>query len=179
MRKVIICFIIFFRSIQLYSQELINDLKTNPYTNEIKKNVEKTSILSIPFIDDFSYDFSNVNNDLWEISSVFVNRSYPINPPTIGVATFDGLNQFGRPYSINSTIDGNADTLLSKAIDLSAINTAYFLFYYQPQGIGDMPQIEDSIILEFLDNNLNWNIIWKKEGTSSFDFKKNSLYQVS
>ena len=139
---------------------------------EIIKNVENTSILSIPFIDDFSYDFSNVNNDLWEVSSVFVNRSYPINPPTIGVATFDGLNQFGRPYSINSTIDGNADTLLSKAIDLSAINTAYFLFYYQPQGIGDMPQIEDSIILEFLDNNLNWNIIWKKEGTSSFDFKK-------
>ena len=172
MPKVIICLIIFFKSIQLYPQELINDLKTNPYTYDIKKNVEKNSILSIPFIDDFSYDFSNVNNDLWEISSVFVNRSYPINPPTIGVATFDGLNQFGRPYSINSTIDGNADTLLSKAIDLSAINTAYFLFYYQPQGIGDMPQIEDSIILEFLDNNLNWNIIWKKEGTSSFDFKK-------
>ena len=172
MPKVIICFIMFFKSIQLYPQELINDLKTNPYTYDIKKNVEKKSILSIPFIDDFSYDFSNVNNDLWEISSVFVNRSYPINPPTIGVATFDGLNQFGRPYSINSTIDGNADTLLSKAIDLSAINTAYFLFYYQPQGIGDMPQIEDSIILEFLDNNLNWNIIWKKEGTSSFDFKK-------
>ena len=172
MPKLIICLIIFFKSIQLYPQELINDLKTNPYTYEIKKNVENTSILSIPFIDDFSYDFSNVNNDLWEISSVFVNRSYPINPPTIGVATFDGLNQFGRPYSINSTIDGNADTLLSKAIDLSAINTAYFLFYYQPQGIGDMPQIEDSIILEFLDNNLNWNIIWKKEGTSSFDFKK-------
>tara|TARA_B000000565_G_scaffold94006_1_gene69659 strand:+ start:767 stop:2551 length:1785 start_codon:yes stop_codon:yes gene_type:complete len=172
MPKVIICFIMFFKSIQIYPQELINDLKTNPYTYDIKKNVEKNSILSIPFIDDFSYDFSNVNNDLWEISSVFVNRSYPINPPTIGVATFDGLNQFGRPYSINSTIDGNADTLLSKAIDLSAINTAYFLFYYQPQGIGDMPQIEDSIILEFLDNNLNWNIIWKKEGTSSFDFKK-------
>ena len=172
MPKVIICFIIFFKSIQLYPQEVINDLKTNPYTYDIKKNVEKNSILSIPFIDDFSYDFSNVNNDLWEISSVFVNRSYPINPPTIGVATFDGLNQFGRPYSINSTIDGDADTLLSKAIDLSAINTAYFLFYYQPQGIGDMPQIEDSIILEFLDNNLNWNIIWKKEGTSSFDFKK-------
>jgi len=172
MLKVIICLIIFFKSIQIYPQELINDLKTNPYTYDIKKNVEKNSILSIPFIDDFSYDFSNVNNDLWEISSVFVNRSYPINPPTIGVATFDGLNQFGRPYSINSTIDGDADTLLSKAIDLSAINTAYFLFYYQPQGIGDMPQIEDSIILEFLDNNLNWNIIWKKEGTSSFDFKK-------
>ena len=172
MPKVIICFIIFFKSIQLYPQEVINDLKTNPYTYDIKKNVEKNSILSIPFIDDFSYDFSNVNNDLWEISSVFVNRSYPINPPTIGVATFDGLNQFGRPYSINSTIDGDADTLLSKAIDLSAINTAYFLFYYQPQGIGDMPQIEDSIILEFLDNNLNWNIMWKKEGTSSFDFKK-------
>ena len=53
------------------------------------------STLSLPFIDDFSYDSHQVDNDLWMESSVFVNRTYPINPPTIGVATFDGLDANG------------------------------------------------------------------------------------
>ena len=78
-------------------------------------------------------------------SSVFINRTYPINPPTIGVATFDGLNEDGLAYVINmANPQGDADTLLSQEIDLSAVNTAYFMFYFQPQGLGDNPQVEDS-----------------------------------
>ena len=108
------------------------------------------STLSLPFIDDFSYDSHQVDNDLWMESSVFVNRTYPINPPTIGVATFDGLdaNGFARDFS-PSTSSEPSDTLLSQTIDLSGISSAYFMFYYQAKGMGDAPQQLDKLVLEF------------------------------
>ena len=80
----------------LFSQEVVSDLFSNPILkgSKFKSNSSK-SLISLPFIDDFSYDFPQVNPDLWQQSSVFVNRNYPINPPTIGVATFDGMNEKG------------------------------------------------------------------------------------
>ena len=101
------------------------------------------SILSIPFIDDFSYFSTQADSNLWQDNSVFINRNYGINPITIGVATFDGLNRFGRPYNLNltGTDSENADTLTSQQIDLSDADTAYFMFYYQPQGLGNDPQL--------------------------------------
>ena len=50
----------------------------------------------MPILDDFSYNSYFPDNLLWEDSAVFVNRSFPINPVTIGVATFDGLNADGK-----------------------------------------------------------------------------------
>ena len=50
--------------------------------------------MSVPFIDDFSYDSSFPDTILWKDNSVFVNKNYGVNPITIGVATFDGLNSF-------------------------------------------------------------------------------------
>ena len=79
---------------------------------------------------------------------MFINRNYPINPISLGVATFDGLDSLGYPYDIMSNLDGKpADYLTSKPIDLSSVNKAFLLFYYQPKGIGDMPQTEDKLYL--------------------------------
>ena len=169
-------FILFFMlvNILLYSQEVIKGLRSNPclYDNLFITDSYK-SPLSIPFLDDFSGDNFIANNSLWQKSSVFINRSYPVNPPTLGVATFDGLNDKGLAYLIDvSNPYGSADTLLSKPIDLSNINVAYLMFYYQPQGIGDNPQVEDSLILEFRDLNGNWNVIWKKPGDYMYEFKR-------
>ena len=103
------------------------------------------------FLDDFSYNSYFPDNLLWEDSAVFVNRSYPINPVTLGVATFDGLDANGMAYDISASTQGKrADSLTSKAIDLSAVDSAYLLFYYQAEGLGDNPQTEDSLVLEFL-----------------------------
>ncbi|MGY8989613.1 MAG: hypothetical protein ACKVJA_05095, partial [Flavobacteriales bacterium] len=78
--------------------------------------------------------------------------------------------------TFTGTDSENADTLTSKKIDLSTIDTAFFMFFYQPQGIGNDPQITDSLILEFSvetgSGNLIWNTIWKKEGSSFHEFKK-------
>ena len=71
-----------------FSQEVLSDLISNPllFKNEISLQKNKSAI-PLPFIDDFSNESTFVSDNLWDNSSVFVNRSYPINPPTIGVAT--------------------------------------------------------------------------------------------
>ena len=76
-----------------------------------------------------------------------------INPPTIGVATFDGLNKYGNPYNSDESIDSIADHLTSRHIklDSSATDTTIWLsFFYQPGGLVTILQTHnDSLILEF------------------------------
>ena len=178
MKKLI--FLFFVLSLGAKSQEVISPLISN---SNLQKNIrsisENKSSISIPFIDDFSNNSFYPDSNLWQDNSVFINRNYGINPITIGVATFDGLNSNGRAYdmTLTGTDSENADTLSSQQIDLSDADTAYFMFYYQSQGNGNDPQTTDSLILEFsagLDSSGNeiWNTIWKKEGSAFYEFKK-------
>ena len=112
MKKLILFF--FFLSFGVKSQEVISPLISN---SELQKNTrfiyDNKSSLSIPFIDDFSNNSSYPDSNLWQDNSVFVNRNYGVNPITIGVATFDGLNSNGRAYNMNSTatVSENADKI--------------------------------------------------------------------
>ncbi len=157
----------------LFSQEVVSDLVSNAILKGNKfESTSSKSIISLPFIDDFSYDFPQVNPDLWEQSSVFVNRTYPINPPTIGVATFDGMNEKGLARDFYpSTSSEPSDTLLSKEIDISGIDSAFFLFYYQGKGMGDAPQSQDKLVLEFL-SDTGWVQIWEASGQAMTEFEK-------
>ena len=110
--------------------------------------------------------FANLNpNGKWQDNYAFYNTTFPINPPTIGVATLDGLNEFGRPYN-NSVINpvGHADVLTSKPIDLSGLtnNSDVFIsFFVQAQGNGDAPNTQDSLVLEFKNEYENlWVKAW-------------------
>ena len=172
MRKFTVLFFILV-SLSSSAQEVLSDLICNPVLEDYKHKINLLkSTLSLPFIDDFSYDSHQVDNDLWMESSVFVSRTYPINPPTIGVATFDGLdaNGFARDFS-PSTSSEPSDTLLSKTIDLSGISSAYFVFYYQGKGMGDAPQQLDMLVLEFFDGSV-WNEIWSVNGQTMTEFEK-------
>jgi hypothetical protein len=42
-------------------------------------------------------------NKKWFDNYAFWNTTYPILPPTIGVATLDGLNEYGLPYNNTNT----------------------------------------------------------------------------
>ena len=178
MKRLILLFL--FLSFIVKSQEVTLPLISNSYLKGYNIIFSKNkSSLSIPFIDDFSNQSFFPDSNLWHDNSVFINRNYGINPITIGVATFDGLDSEGRPY--NMTLTGNdsenADTLSSQSIDLSDVDTAYFMFHYQAQGNGDNPQITDSLILEFFSGidslgNDRWHTIWKKEGSIFYEFKK-------
>jgi len=172
--KIIFLIVILCYSILLHGQEMLSNLVSNPILKSEKFIPNKNkSALTLPFFDDFFYNSPVADADLWQQSSVFINRTYPVNPITVGVATFDGLNKEGLAYAINMvTSQGDADTLLSQEIDLSAVDTAYFMFYFQPQGLGDNPQVEDSLMLEFKDSNGNWNVEWKIAGSTNQEFKK-------
>lgn len=115
-------------------------------------------------------------NALWTDQNVFINTNYPVNPPTIGVATFDGLKSDGSPYEPNqSQSQGAADTLTSKPISLDYLpaDSLYFSFYFQPQGIGNAPEKDDMLLLEFYSpKDSIWYLQWNAEGTSAVDFKE-------
>jgi hypothetical protein len=153
------------------------------YKPNKKHNAQKSlsTPMYLPFFDDFSY-FGPVPNDtLWEMSqSVFVNRGYAIAPPTIGVATFDGLGRDGYPYNIAAT-GGSflSDSLISVPIRLDSIHalpivegdtTIILSFYYQMQGRGDKPEQNDVLNLFFFTptDSLDFNStpVWTKSGSN-------------
>ena len=157
--KVILLIFILCYSPLLHGQEVLSKLVSNPILKSKKAISNKNkSALGLPFLDDFSYSSPIADADLWQQSSVFINRTYPINPPTIGVATFDGLDENGlaRDFS-QSNPSEPSDTLLSQTIDLSAVNSAYLMFYFQGKGIGDAPETQDVIVLEFLNDTVHFN----------------------
>ena len=165
----------------LQAQEHILVLESNPLLQTKQKQMLKmrmASAVALPFLDDFSYNSYFPDNLLWEDSAVFINRSYPINPVTIGVATFDGLDANGMAYDISaSTQAQRADSLTSRAIDLSVVDSAYLLFYYQAEGLGDNPQTEDSLVLEFLTGVDTaglpvWKHIWSIPGQTTQEFQR-------
>ncbi|MFT3886275.1 MAG: T9SS type A sorting domain-containing protein [Flavobacteriales bacterium] len=92
---------------------------------------------------------------LWQEDEAFVNNTYGADPPTIGVATFDGMDRTGYPYSPDApNAHGIADRLTSVPIDLTAVpgDSIYLSYFIQPVGrSGDSAyvQAEDSLFLEF------------------------------
>lgn len=115
------------------------------------------------------YDPLRPYSRLWQPGSgVFVNSSFADNPPGYGVATLDGLNSSGQPYSLVKNKTGPCDTLTSAFFDLTDFSgTPLFLsFYYQP-GTGFIqliPDPEDSLALQFLGKGGKWQSIWNVKG---------------
>jgi hypothetical protein len=108
---------------------------------------------------------------LWFDNYAYVNNTYPINPPTIGVATLDGLNELGLPYNnANQNTYGTADYLTSLPINLSTLtqnDSLRLSFFYEPKGLGDYPDLIDSLIVEFKDNSGAWRMMWSDTGYSA------------
>jgi hypothetical protein len=75
--------------------------------------------LFLPFFEDFSTNSVWPLQDRWTDSSTFVNYNFGINPPSVGMVTFDGLNQQGNPYdNSNANASGLCDALTSKPLNL-------------------------------------------------------------
>ena len=112
---------------------------------------------------------------LWVDNYVYHNFRFGLNPQTLGVMTFDGLDANGYPYAIGTTSTGYADYLTSKPIDLSGSNLSdslYISFLYQPEGLGDEPESSDSLVLEFYSQSQNqWFHIWSDSGNVVSPFK--------
>ena len=176
-------------TVSLAQSEMLLPLKSNSVikaamTQKSSANERMSSAgpdtLFLPFFDDFSVASVWPSADRWTDSTAFINYNFPINPPTIGVATFDGLDEKGNPYNNTSAnAYGLCDEMTSKPINLfndnnglpyNASDSIFLVFYYQRKGRGDNPETTDSLTLQFLNpTTQQWVPVWKTTGLSSGD----------
>lgn len=137
-----------------------------------------SSTLQLPFIDDFSYDQAEPNQQLWTDRGVWINNTFSINPYSVGVATFDAIDSDGRHYPQASSLPYMADCLTSQPIDLSEADSTstYLSFYYQPQGNGNAPEECDSLVLQITSGDGVWTNLWAMAGTDFANFRSNTLH---
>ena len=178
MNKFILLFIATFIFVSnIYAQEsVVTFYRINDKINIDKAAYSKTTALSLPFFEDFTNYETYPNPLKWKDALVYINNTFPINPISRGVATFDGLNAYGVPYdSVNKYASIYADSLTAQPIDLSNYlpnDSIYLSFYYQPGGNGFEPDLNDSLMLFFKLSNGLCNKVWSNEGASSTDFKQ-------
>ncbi len=126
-------------------------------------DIEK-SMIATPFMDDFSKDGPVTDAKHWLDREVFVNRTIGRNPPSIGVATFDGVDLRGHAYGASY---GRADYLTSNYIDFNGVGNYYLSYWVQPGGLGDRPEVKDSLVLEFRQENGDWKQISSHHGIAN------------
>lgn len=113
------------------------------------------------YLDDFSsYPGPMASTKFWLDQSVYVNDHYATDVPSIGMATFDGLNTFGRPYGSS----GGGDRLTSTYIDLTGFDDTeevFLTFWLKPAGLGEWPEPSDIVTLEYRKLDGQWETIFE------------------
>ncbi|MDE6631098.1 MAG: T9SS type A sorting domain-containing protein [Bacteroidales bacterium] len=156
----------------------------------------ETKRLTLPFFEDFSQDGPYPSPERWADKTVFVNNTFPLYPPTYGVATFDGLDAEGKIYSqARAGASFWADTLTVLPLRLDSIfdpepraltpaDSVYISFWYQPGGglgatstntcRGTAPTSSDVLNLEFFTPiDSSWFIAWSSQGMDMETFCPN------
>lgn len=172
MKRILTLLILLCFTLTGLAQEIITELETNPVVRRkaesnllpaYKSSAGTSSLpLTLPFMDDFSRNDVFPATDRWQDQYAFINTDYPINPPNIGVATLDAINDKGElyPHAIPGPGIFQADMLTSQPIRLDSVfkpvarpitpaDSIYLSFFYQPQGRGNAPEAGDLLILEF------------------------------
>jgi len=140
------------------------------------RTAAKPAALTLPFFEDFTgySQFPDAAN--WADSQVYINNTMPIGQISRGVATFDALNQKGRPYDTTNVFAVYyADSLTSRSFDLSGYapgDSLYLSFFYQPQGHGFSPESQDSLLLFFWNNQSQWKKVWAVPGSTLQPFQQ-------
>lgn len=155
------------------AQEVLTGVTTNKAIAREAKQARplplRNDALHLPFVDDFSNYTGYPDPNLWADRYAYVNRTLAIQPPTMGCATLDALDENGRVYAHADGAGFHADKLTSLPIRLDynftsnhamyAGDSLYLSFYYQPAGgtlsglewerVGNRPEGRDSLVLEF------------------------------
>ncbi|MEZ4954732.1 MAG: hypothetical protein R2825_14285 [Saprospiraceae bacterium] len=121
-----------------------------------------------PFFEDFSTSNGPYpSQDRWLDDDVFINTTFAKNPPSVGMATFDGLDRGGSPYDLVN--GGIGDKLTSVPIDLTTFNAndnVYLRYFVSPKGYGQEPEV-DPFYLEFKNSQGQWVGIDTIDGTGN------------
>ena len=146
-----------------------------------KKTAERIQQLpakTLPFWDDFSFTRSQdyPNDTLWQYgNSVWVNSGMGINTQTLNVATFDGIDSLGKPYSANPYAKGIADRLTSRPLRMDLVSPAdsiYIFFYYQYEGNGEAPDLGDELSLWMKNAAGEWSQAWTVGVSDTSDYTR-------
>ena len=191
LNKYVFTILSLFIGVMAFGQEMLIDLNSNTrlagyedYKRHLSENDRAVGdTLDLPFFEDFSEPFSRLavggdyypDSQKWVDDKVYINNHMGINPLSQGVATFDGLDAEGRAYGFvfPGETSEPSDSLTSRPIDLTATaDTVYLSFYYQAQGLGNFPETEDSLVVEFRDTANVWQTAWKTPGyiLEEYDF---------
>jgi hypothetical protein len=128
-----------------------------------------TIFYSPDFVQDSAFVFLVDVNDttlLWIDENVYRNFTYAVDPYSLGVATFDGVDAFGWPYDWgNLSAHEEADVLTSRPINLAGKTDVYLTFIYQAEGHGNSPEVNDSLLLDiWLPDSGQWYNVWSTPG---------------
>lgn len=143
--------------------------------------------MSLPFFDDFaSPTFVDEGGPealvRWVDGSARRTATYALDAPTVGQATLDGLRSDGFPYAFNPDATGWADTLTSVPINLmgrTPEDNIHLMFFYQGGGLGNAPDENDSLVVEFLapdGGELGWSQVWSAIGAEMDTFAFASIH---
>jgi len=162
------------------AQEVVMGLRSN-YSITKNKDKQKFSkslaigALELPFFDDFSGRSVFPDSSKWIDNYVFINNTYSDQQITLGVATFDALDNTGHLYESASVSGFKADQLTSQPVNLSysSSDNIWLSFFYQAGGLSDSPEANDSLTLQFLAPAENkWYSVWEADGTTDRRFKQ-------
>lgn len=170
----------------VHAQEMLLPLQSNPALKYARQGSliqpKAGNGYELPFMDDFSEDSVYPSTARWEDHYAFVNRSFGPKPTSVGMVTLDALDDTGAVYSWATSTPFLADYLTSVSIRLDSVisgtpgpivpaDSVYLSFYYQPEGFGNPPDPEDSLILEFYNPvESEWQEIWAIPGESFENF---------
>ncbi len=161
----------------LTGQDIVTGLTSNPLlkkTYNMSARSMAADTLKLPFFDDFSERTIFPDTRKWSDDYVFINNTYSERQITTGIATLDALNSTGRLYDNASDIVFRADNLTSQPIDLnfSPADNVWLSFYYEPGGLGDLPEENDTLTLQmYAPAEKKWYSVWRAAGDSADGFK--------
>lgn len=162
------------------AQEIVMGLQSNPgilkehMKYRFTKDLVPPDTLNLPFFDDFSGRSIFPEQKNWTDNYVFINNTYSEQQITIGIASFDAIDNTGKMYSTAASSGFKADQLTSKPLNLNytSSDNVFLSFFYEPGGLSDPPEKNDSLTLQFFaPSEQKWYSVWKAEGSQDIRFK--------
>lgn len=182
-RNIAVLFVLCFAGFSgLMAQEVITPLFSNPRAAKLHKSVSRikksaeASLLELPLFDDFSNSSLVADTSIWSDLNAFVNNSFAIEPVSNGVATMDALDPTGSIYA-HAAISPRtfvADHLSSRTLNLAypASDSIYLSFLFQAGGLCDLPEEQDSLLVDFYDSAAaTWINVWRIPGEAMQPFR--------
>ncbi|HUX96715.1 MAG TPA: T9SS type A sorting domain-containing protein [Bacteroidales bacterium] len=182
--KIILSLIIVAGGIFVSAQEVVTGLQSNYAILRESENKSKgtgkssADTIELPFFDDFSGKSIFPDFEKWSDNFVFINDKYSDRQITKGIATFDAIDANGRLYetAISTGFAGDILTSLPINLEYSASDNILLSFYYEAGGLGDAPEPDDSLTLQFLDSSENkWYSVWQARGRTEKGFRQTAI----